>query len=158
MGRRRVHPPLTVFLNNRLVGILLKESSGAITFTYDPSWLLWEYAVPVSLSLPLREGTYSGVPVAAVFENLLPDSDSIRKHVAERVGAPGIDAYSLLTKIGRDCAGALQFLSPEQEMNTLENPQGKPINDIEIEGMLQNLVKAPLGMGDLFRLGIIIIS
>lgn len=35
-------------------------------------------------------------PVAAVFDNLLPDSADIRRRVAERTGAAGTDAYSLL--------------------------------------------------------------
>lgn len=146
MGRRRAYPPLGVYLNNRVLGYLVKESSGAIAFTYDSSWLLWEHAIPVSLSLPLRENKYIGAPVIAVFENLLPDSDSIRKHVAERVGATGLDAYSLLTKIGRDCVGALQFLQAGQETYPLDTPSGVPIADIEIEDILSNLGRAPLGM------------
>lgn len=64
---------------------------------------------PVSLSLPLREDAFKGAPVLAVFENLLPDSENLRARVAEKVGADGIDAYSLLPRIGRDCVGALQF-------------------------------------------------
>jgi len=29
------------YINNRLVGHLLKEASGAILFRYDESWLSW---------------------------------------------------------------------------------------------------------------------
>lgn len=58
----------------------------------------------------MREDRYIGAPVINVFDNLLPDSDAIRKRVAERVGAGGTDAYSLLTALGLDCVGALQFL------------------------------------------------
>jgi HipA-like protein len=42
-------------LNNRLVGHLLKEAGGAVYFRYDESWLSWDNAIPLSLSLPLRE-------------------------------------------------------------------------------------------------------
>lgn len=55
MARRRKHAPLRVYLNNRLVGHLNKESSGAIHFHYDESWLQWGQGFPASLSLPLRE-------------------------------------------------------------------------------------------------------
>jgi serine/threonine-protein kinase HipA len=89
MPRRRQHAPLCVLLNNRLVGHLSKAPSGAIDFLYDESWLTWEHALPVSLSLPLREDAYRGEPVAAVFDNLLPDSEGLRKRVAEKVGAAG---------------------------------------------------------------------
>ncbi|HEX3861351.1 MAG TPA: HipA N-terminal domain-containing protein [Stellaceae bacterium] len=110
MPRRRQHNPLNVFLNSRLVGRLNRETSGAIDFRYEPSWLDWEHALPVSLSLPLREDRFIGAPVVAVFDNLLPDGDALRRRIVARVHAEGIDAYSLLTAIGRDCVGALQFL------------------------------------------------
>lgn len=34
MARRRVHVPLNVFLNGRIVGVLRRESTGAIDFQY----------------------------------------------------------------------------------------------------------------------------
>jgi serine/threonine-protein kinase HipA len=110
MGRRPAHAPLNVYLNARLVGQLRRESSGATDFKYDKDWLAWSNAIPVSVSLPLREDRYIGDPVLAVFDNLLPDNDDIRRRVAERSRAGGSDAYNLLAAIGRDCVGALQFL------------------------------------------------
>jgi len=109
MPRRRRHAPLLVFMIGRLVGRLAREPSGAIDFRYDPAWLDWEHALPVSLSLPLREDRYIGAPVTAVFEYLLPDGDVLRRRIAERVHADGTDAYSLLSIVGRVCVGALQF-------------------------------------------------
>jgi len=82
MARPRTRIPLNVYLNARLVGRLRRQASGAIDFQYDPDWLSWEHAMPVSLSLPLREDRYTGDPVIAVFDNLLPDSDAIRRRVA----------------------------------------------------------------------------
>lgn len=97
-------------LNGRVAGRLRRESSGATDFQYDQSWLGWENAIPASVSLPLREDRHIGYPVLAVFENLLPDTEDIRRRLAERSKADGSDAYSLLTALGRDCVGALQFL------------------------------------------------
>ncbi|MEI7808002.1 MAG: HipA N-terminal domain-containing protein, partial [Verrucomicrobiota bacterium] len=115
MPRSRQHLPLLVLLNNRPVGRLEKESSGAIHFRYDEHWLAKGDAVPASLSLPLREDAYRGERVAAVFENLLPDSEMLRRRIAEKVGARGTDAFSLLSEIGRDCVGALQFIPAGEE-------------------------------------------
>src|SRR5690606_21376683 len=106
MARRPAHVPLNVYLNGRLVGRPRRESSGAIDFQYDQSWLGWENAIPVSVSMPLREDRYLGAPVLAVFENLLPDNEDIRRRLAERSKAEGTDPYSLLTAVGRDCIGA----------------------------------------------------
>lgn len=148
MPRKRHHAPLRVLLNQRLVGFLLKAAGGAIEFRYDASWLAWPSAIPVSLSLPLREDAYRGAPVQAVFENLLLDSDALRRRVAEKVGAEGPDAYSLLAKIGRDCVGALQFLPDDGSFveDGLAALDGVAVDDREIEALLKNLVQAPLGM------------
>jgi len=156
MGRRRHHIPLRVLLNNRLVGYLAKEPGGAISFIYDESWLEWEAAVPVSFSLPLREEAYRGAPVSAVFENLLPDSEALRRQVAERVSAKGTDSYSLLSNIGRDCVGALQFIPENQSIEASREIIGEPVSNSEIERILNQLAKAPLGLGrdDDFRISI----
>jgi len=146
MPRRSQHPPLNVFLNGHLVGKLNRRASGAIDFIYDESWLAWEHALPVSLSLPLREDRYSGAPVIAVFDNLLPDSDAIRRRMAQRVGAEGIDAYSLLTAIGRDCVGALAFLPEGIDPGPAGAVEARPIPDGDIGHMLANLGASPLGL------------
>ncbi|MBI1209723.1 MAG: hypothetical protein GC191_20880 [Azospirillum sp.] len=148
MARRRVHVPLDIFLNGRLVGQLRRRPSGAVEFQYDHGWLAWEHAVPVSLSLPLREDRYAGDPVIAVFDNLLPDSAPIRRRMAERVGAGGYDVYSLLAKVGRDCVGALQFLPEGQIPGPAGQIEGRPIDNDEIGSKLGALALAPLGMDE----------
>lgn len=156
MARTRRHPPLRVYQNDRLVGHLLKEPSGAIEFRYDREWLERSKTFPVSLSLPLREQPWRGEPVAAVFENLLPDSDELRKRVAEKVGAAGADAYSLLAAIGRDCIGALQFIAGDTTLGGTTEISGEPVDDEAIERLLKSLAQAPLGLSrdDDFRISI----
>ncbi|MCP5083543.1 MAG: type II toxin-antitoxin system HipA family toxin [Alphaproteobacteria bacterium] len=157
MPRRRQNVPLRVFLNDRFVGSLTKEPNGAIGFQYDESWLTWEHTLPVSLSLPLRETAFRGEKVAAVFENLLPDSGPLRRRVAEKVGARGTDAYNLLATIGRDCVGALQFIPEDDEaVDTTRAISGDVVDDEAIESTLNNLNQAPLGLirDDDFRISV----
>src|SRR5579863_2352667 len=97
MARTRTHVPLDVFLNGRFVGRLTKDPGESIDFLYHKTWLDWENALAVSLSLPLREDKDSGRSVIAVFDTLLPDNDGIRNRLAMRVKADGSDAYSLLS-------------------------------------------------------------
>jgi serine/threonine-protein kinase HipA len=146
MGRKRSYTPLNVFLNSRLVGQLVRETSGGVSFAYSRDWLEWEHRMPVSLSLPLQENRYSGAPVMAVFDNLLPDSDLIRRRVAERVGAEGVDAFSLLSQIGRDCIGALQFLPDGQEPQPMSELTGELVDEAQIGAILSDLDLAPLGI------------
>ena len=157
MGRRPKHVPLRVYLNNRRVGTLRRDSSGAISFDYHEEWLAWKPALPISLSLPLRETPYRGEPVAAVFENLLPDSDALRRRVAEKVGARGTDAYSMLSVIGHDCVGALQFMAGDDEPPEATGAlEGETVDDEAIEKLLKGLSQAPLGLDrdDDFRISV----
>jgi serine/threonine-protein kinase HipA len=146
MARRARHAPLNVFLNSRLVGQLRQEASGAIDFSYDAEWLAWAPAIPVSLSLPLREERYIGAPVMAVFDNLLPDNDDIRRTLAARVRADGVDAFSLLGAIGRDCVGALQFLPADMDPGPAGVVDGVRLDTVQVGALLGDLARAPLGL------------
>lgn len=158
MARKRQYAPLRVYQNNKLVGHLAKEPSGAIEFRYDESWLNNTLAWPISLSLPLREDAYRGAPVSAVFENLLPDSDELIRRVAEKVGAQGTDAFSMLAAIGSDCVGALQFVADDGDAEIQDTSQisGETLDDEQIEHILNNLARAPLGLeqDDAFRISV----
>jgi serine/threonine-protein kinase HipA len=146
MGRKRAYAPLDVYMNRRKVGQYFRDPDGAFSFTYAPEWLAWENTLPISRSLPLRAERYVGQPVIAVFENLLPDSDDIRRRVAERVGADGVDSFSLLARIGRDCVGALQFLAEGEEPGDNRVLTGEPLSDDQIAAMLKDLGRTPLGI------------
>lgn len=156
MARRRSRSPLAVHLNGRLVGHLRRLASGAIDFQYAEAWLNWEHALPVSVSLPLREDRYTGDPVIAVFDNLLPDGDPIRRRLAESVKAEGHDAFSLLSAVGRDCVGALQFLPEDEAPGPAGEVAGHPLSDADIADRLRGLANMPLGVSDddAFRISI----
>lgn len=146
MVRKRSYQPLLVFQNGRIVGRLNRETSGAIDFRYDADWLGRERPFPISLSLPLREDRYIGAPVLAVFDNLLPDGEPIRKHIAERVGAQGADTFSLLSALGHDCVGALQFLAEGIDPGPVGGTQAVEVNAADIAHIIRNLGRNPLGV------------
>ncbi|MFC4726446.1 type II toxin-antitoxin system HipA family toxin [Glycocaulis abyssi] len=147
MARARKSARLSVALNGRHVGVLDRAANGAISFAYGKEWLADERrAIPVSLSLPLREERYSGAEVSAFFDNLLPDNDQIRRKVAEKVGAEGTDAFSLLNKIGRDCVGALQFVPDGGDIAPPAAPEYTPLSDADIADIIRNLATSPLGI------------
>ena len=156
MGRRRSYIPLNVFIGTRHVGVFTREHSGVFHFQYNEQWQRWEHTFPISLSLPVRNDGYSGAAVMNVFENLLPDREEVRRHVATRVGAAGTDAYSLLFSIGRDCVGALQFVPDGIAPEPTDYIVGTPLTEEGIETRLCNLGRAPLGMSenDAFRISI----
>jgi len=156
MARRPRYTPLAVYINGRRVGLLRRQPSGAIDFTYEQGWLETRGALPVSLSLPLREDRYIGAPVAAVFDNLLPDNVEIRGRIAAKVGAQGVDPHSLLAALGRDCVGALQFLPEDAPAPVAGQVEAVAASEAQIARILANLARAPLGLepDDDFRISI----
>jgi len=137
---------LQVCLNGRLVGLYSKLKGGGVNFQYSESWRNWEKAIPISQSMPLQYKPYSGDVVSIYFENLLPDSDLVLSKIAEKIGADGRDAYSLLTKIGRDCVGALQFLPLGEVVQPISQPRGRRLTVKDINKILRNLERVPLGI------------
>lgn len=158
MARKRKSGRLQVALNGRLVGRLTRDAAGATHFAYIGDWLDWEYAMPVSCSMPLAERVYTGMEVRAVFENLLPDNEAVLARLAIRVGAEGTDAFSMLAALGRDCAGALQFLHEGESLAPPGPPQGEALTLDEVTVLIRSLAVAPLGVrggdGDAFRISL----
>ena len=146
MAQRSTRVPLDVYINARLVGKLQRHPNGAIEFRYDESWLGWEHALPISISLPLREDRYTGDSVMAVFDNLLPDNERIRRRIAERVQADDHGTYSLLAKVGRDCVGAMQFLPEGHPPDKAGAVEGRELTDDDIAARIRGLATTPLGV------------
>ncbi len=148
MARRASVSRLNIFLNSRSIGQVTRSARGVVEFKYDDAWLHWPEAIPLSLSAPLREEPYGAETVGAVLDGLLPDEEIIRREIAERVGTDGRDPVSLLSAIGRDCVGALQFLPDGEEPGPAGAVEGVPLDDAQIATLLRSLARAPLGLGE----------
>lgn len=136
---------LYLYMNGHWVGTLMRQTSGLLKFSYHSTWLLFENARPISLSLPLREDAYEGALVHNFFENLLPDNTLIRERIQARFGAETNTAFDLLTHIGADCVGALQLLT-QHGSTPIQEIQGVPLNNKKIAHLLKGYKIAPLGM------------
>jgi HipA-like protein len=88
-GRPSSKRVLDVWMNGELVGQWIFAANARHSFSYDASWLTSPNTRPLSLSLPLAQGTasFTGEKVENYFDNLLPDSINIRKRVAAKFGA-----------------------------------------------------------------------
>ena len=156
VGRRTRQSTTAVWYETAKIGTLTRATDGAISFTYDPAWLASEAAFPVASALPLSKASWQGDPVVAAFDNLLPDAEGeLRERIAARVRAQGKDVFSLLSVLGRDCVGALQFL-PMDEVPAGQDMQYRIISEEEMVADLKNLAAAPLALGedDDFRISI----
>ena len=151
MGRATHARALSVWANGERVGIWRLPSRGPMEFSYDLPWIASAAGRPLSLSLPFTPGNWphKGPRVLNYFDNLLPDSDVIRKRIAQRYQTETLDAFDLLRAIGRDCVGAVQLLGEDDRPDGVGRIEGTPLTDDEIEALLAQTVGGPaLGAPD----------
>lgn len=139
MGRRSHLRALDVWMNGLLVGQWRLPAHGPMEFAYDTAWLAAPESRPLSLSLPMN---FDGVPlrgerVGNFFDNLLPDSEPIRRRLQSRFKTQSRNAFDLLAAIGRDCVGAVQLLPSSATPGDVFLTQVEPLDDSEIEHWLQ---------------------
>ncbi|MGF6289225.1 type II toxin-antitoxin system HipA family toxin [Paraburkholderia youngii] len=151
MARQTASKALSVWANGERVGVWRLPARGPMEFAYDAAWIASPAGRPLSLSLPFTPGnmTHKGPRVLNYFDNLLPDSDAIRKRIAQRYRTETLDAFDLLRAIGRDCVGAVQLLGEDDAPAGVQRIEGTPLSDDDIEALLAQTVGKPtLGAPD----------
>ena len=104
-----VSEKLSVFLHNSLAGYLWLSDTNRYSFQYDPDYLEDPEAIPLSLSLPMRETSYTNDTARPFFSNLLPEGE-VRSLIAKIKQISEHNDFKLLEAIGGECAGAVSIL------------------------------------------------
>ena len=105
---------LVVWMNGELVGTWSVGRTGHHRLEYAASWRASARSRPLSLSLPFTANNQlEGNVVRNYFDNLLPDSESIRKRISSQFHTKDTGTFTLLQAVGRDCIGAVQLLPPD---------------------------------------------
>jgi serine/threonine-protein kinase HipA len=125
---------LSIWANGVRVGTWA-QIRGSDLLQYDPEWLQSPAGRPLSLSLPFTPGNvpHRGAVVFNFFDNLLPDSDAIRRRIRTKYGTSSTAAFDLLAAIGRDCVGAVQLLPEDQEPVGFDRIQAEPLTEKGVE-------------------------
>ncbi|MBC8024544.1 MAG: type II toxin-antitoxin system HipA family toxin [Steroidobacteraceae bacterium] len=133
---------LSVWTNGVRVGTWRWPARKATEFEYDEAWMSRDDARPLSLSLPLPAESipHTGTSVEAWFDNLLPDSENIRKRIQERFQTKSRTPFDLLSAVGRDCVGAIQLLPIDEEPSSVETIEAISLSDRQIEDDLAAVV------------------
>lgn len=145
MGRPSKKQALALWANAERVGTWTLHPREGQVLQYDPDWLKSKLGRPLSLSLPFLPGNraHRGEAVENYFENLLPDSETIRKRVAQRFGAKDLSAFELLKAIGRDCVGAIQLLGVDDEPPKMGALEGDVLSEAQVAELLAGTRTGP---------------
>ncbi|MDD5280729.1 MULTISPECIES: type II toxin-antitoxin system HipA family toxin [Acidithiobacillus] len=132
---------LELWMNGVLVGTWSVTRTNHL-FAYAQTWLQHDQRRPISLSLPLAQGTtpFRGDVVESFFDNLLPENPNTRQRIAEQFGARADRAFDLLEQIGRDCAGAIQLVPVGSVPPDVHKVLADPLDEKAVERLLDSAV------------------
>jgi len=106
---------LQAWTNGSLMGRVLRDAKrNTMTFVYDDSWWDEAQSFPLSLSMPLSATEHGNSQITPFLWGLLPDNNAVLRRWGERFNVSPSNVFRLLEHVGEDCAGAVQFVTPER--------------------------------------------
>ena len=137
---------LDVYFHEKVIGQLVQDDHGEMNFTYSASWLADPLAIRISCSLPLQKETFKRKDCRAFFGGILPEENK-RKLIAKNLGISASNDFSMLEKIGGECAGALSFILAGEKLQS-ENDDYHELTDAQLPNILRELPIRPLLAGE----------
>lgn len=125
---------LRVLISGVPAGVLMQDASGVAKFRYDAAYS----GTPLSITMPISNRVYGPEVVRPYLFGLLPDNEEQRSAIAREFGIRPNNPVSLLSHIGLDCPGAVQFCAPELVDEVLNRPERhRALSDHEIARRLK---------------------
>lgn len=134
---------LSIIASNKLMG-RVKMSGNRFSFHYAPSWQESVDSYPLSISMPLAIADHPHSLIDPFIRGLLPDNTKVLEQWGKRFHVSSNNPFRLLQHVGEDCAGAVQFVSPEREHEWINRAPAHNVtylSDDELATRIQLLLK-----------------
>ncbi|OAF07596.1 type II toxin-antitoxin system HipA family toxin [Bradyrhizobium neotropicale] len=105
---------LVALLDGGEIGRLRNDARGRLAFIYNDDWRGSAGAYPLSLSMPLAAQEHGSAVVQAFLWGLLPDNEQVLDRWAKKFQVSARNVFALISNVGEDCAGAIQFVAPDR--------------------------------------------
>jgi serine/threonine-protein kinase HipA len=105
---------LNAILDGKEMGRIVRDKRARLTFTYNEEWRTTENAYLLSISMPLALAQHGHARIDPFLWGLLPDNQMVLDQWAKKFHVSARNAFSLISAVGEDCAGAVQFVRPER--------------------------------------------
>jgi serine/threonine-protein kinase HipA len=131
---------LLVLLDGREVGTV-RQNRGRLTFVYADTWRSAQGAYPLSLSMPLAATEHPHASIEPFIWGLLPDNEFVLNRWAKQFHVSPRNAFALIGHVGEDCAGAVQFVTPDrrEELTTAPPTETQWLTETEVASRLRAL-------------------
>ena len=118
---------LLAIIEGQVIGRVLQDRFGKLSFSYDDAWRKSAEAFPISLSMPMRQTDHGDEQVSAFLWGLLPDNDRVLERWASHFQVSARNPFALISHIGEDCAGAIQFVRPDRQEQFRDEPTSSEV-------------------------------
>ena len=115
---------LVALADDRVMGEVRRSRSGRLSFAGIADWQAACGAYPLSLSMPLVVAAHEQGRIAPWLWGLLPDSDAVLARWGQLFHVSARNVFALIGAVGEDCAGAVQFVTPQRVPALLEAGHG----------------------------------
>lgn len=134
---------LVVLMDGRIAGAVKQDRNGELTLTYDDEWAKSATSTPLSVSMPLSQRIHDDA-IRPYLLGLLPDNDKVLERWARTFHASARNPFALLGHVGEDCAGAVQFVTPDRVEAQLARDGGVTwMSEAEIADQIRLLRRDP---------------
>jgi serine/threonine-protein kinase HipA len=133
-----------VLLQGQPVADLRRTTTGGVELAYRESVAdasAGEYVL--SISLPVQKDPYPDRAARPFLDGLLPEG-RLREQLCQQFRLDLSDVFGLLSEIGRDCAGAISFVPPN-ESSSSSGDSVRWLSEKEFGQLLDELPSRPLG-------------
>lgn len=130
---------LVVLADGQVMGQVSRKGQ-RLTFEYDPAWLAFPGAFPLSTSMPMVVAEHGHAVVEAFLWGLLPDNDAVLTRWGQRFGVSPRNPFKLIAHVGEDVAGALQFVRPDRVAALADVPDGPVVTWLD-DGALDERIR-----------------
>ncbi len=136
---------LYVLCEERCMGRVIRDPRrNKLVFRYEQAWQSAPGSFPLSLSMPLTAGEHPHDVIDSFLWGLLPDNDGVLRRWGTKFQVSSKNAFSLLSHVGEDCAGGIQFVRSEKlESWTANRLVGKVdwLNSAEVDKRMALLLR-----------------
>lgn len=127
---------LRTLICGKPAGTLWQDEAGLPHFRYDEDYR----GIPLSLAMPLSNRPYNQQVIRPYLFGLLPDSEFQRRAIADEFEIRPNNPVTMLSCIGLDCPGGVQFCPANRVEEVLRRPTHyEPVDDHAIALRLKSL-------------------
>ena len=114
---------LAVMADGTRMGTLMRNGKH-LAFRYEAAWTVSPGRFPLSLSMPLALREHTHAVIDPFLWGLLPDNPQTLEAWGRRFQVSPRNAFRIIRHVGRDCAGAVQFLPSDSGEVADHSPDG----------------------------------